>query len=102
MLRPRVAFLFFILMPALASAQGFRSSEIKEFMRRVHTKNCSCEKDTLMTLTLTCDTIHFGNGAKVYRLFNCNSIWTVFESPKGKRRFLSSLKSEFWGYDYRL
>lgn len=43
---------------------------------------------------ISCDTTLFENGSKLYRQFNCDSSWLIFESKDGLMRIIHSLDKE--------
>lgn len=54
-------------------------------------QNCQCDKDTLLSEIINCDTTKFENGATLYWSFNCDSSWLTFESLTHKKEVLFSL-----------
>ncbi len=54
-------------------------------------QNCKCDKDTLLSEVISCDTIRFNNKSSLYWTFNCDSSWLTFESPAHKRVIIFSL-----------
>jgi len=56
--------------------------------------NCGCDSIPLYNSIVSCDTIKFDNGAKLYRQFNCDSMWLTIENADRNKRILYSLKGE--------
>ncbi|MDI9309012.1 MAG: hypothetical protein QM535_02255 [Limnohabitans sp.] len=56
-------------------------------------QNCNCKSNPQLNEIITCKKTIFKNGAKLYRQFNCDSSWVVFEY-KNKKRILDSLDKE--------
>lgn len=54
-------------------------------------QNCSCKKLPKLNEIISCEKSTFNNGTKIYRQFNCDSSWLVFESKARKKRILFSL-----------
>jgi hypothetical protein len=57
-------------------------------------QNCGCNKQRQLNEIISCKKTIFKNGAKIYRQFNCDSSWVVFESKAAKKKILFSLDKE--------
>ena len=55
-------------------------------------QNCICEIKPELNEIISCKKTIFKNGAKIYREFNCDSSWVVFENKK--KKILFSLDKE--------
>lgn len=55
-------------------------------------QNCSCKTQPKLNEIISCKKTIFKNGAKIYRQFNCDSSWLVFESKAKKKKILFSLE----------
>jgi hypothetical protein len=47
-------------------------------------RNCSCKTQPELNEIISCKKTLFKNGAKIYRQFNCDSSWVVFENKNKK------------------
>jgi hypothetical protein len=54
--------------------------------------HCTCESDTSLGSIISCDTIVFSNGSKLFRQFNCDSSWLTFEDRRMQKRVFYSLQ----------
>ncbi|HUM50269.1 MAG TPA: hypothetical protein PK431_00590 [Chitinophagales bacterium] len=54
---------------------------------------CKCEDDSLLINIVSCDTILFTNKSILYRQFNCDSSWLMFENKEGNKKLLYSLQA---------
>ena len=52
-------------------------------------ENCNCEDNPDLKDYISCEETVFSNGAKIYRQFNCDSSWLVFENQKIKKSIFS-------------
>ncbi len=57
-------------------------------------QNCSCKEQPQLNEIISCEKTTFKNGAKIYRQFNCDSSWLVFESKAKKKKILFSLDKD--------
>lgn len=57
-------------------------------------QNCKCKSNPILNEIITCKKTIFKNGAKIYRQFNCDSSWVVFESKYKKKKILDALQGE--------
>jgi hypothetical protein len=57
-------------------------------------QNCSCITKPNLNEIISCKKTTFKNGAKIYRQFNCDSSWIVFEDKNKKKKTLFSLDKE--------
>lgn len=57
-------------------------------------QNCSCKKKNQLNEIISCEKTIFKNGAKIYRQFNCDSSWLVFENKAKKKKILFSLDKD--------
>jgi hypothetical protein len=53
--------------------------------------NCSCKNNPLLKEIISCDTIFFNNGSKLYRQFNCDSSWLTFENKNKVKKIMASM-----------
>jgi hypothetical protein len=51
---------------------------------------------------ISCDTVTFKNKARLFRQFNCDSSWLVFESESGQKKTLYSIEKDFIEFTERL
>lgn len=69
---------------------------------RGFTQQCNCkEKPELMNI-ISCDTIVLKNQSKLYRQYNCDSSWLLFEGKSGKKKILYSLEKDYIELSHRL
>jgi hypothetical protein len=64
--------------------------------------NCFCDKDSLISESVSCDTVTLSNKALLYYQLNCDTIWLTLEIPNKKKIVLFSMGTELAGYNYRL
>lgn len=64
-------------------------------------ENCNCEENPELKDIISCEETVFSNGAKIYRQFNCDSSWIVFEN-KNLKRNIQSLEKELIELTHRL
>ncbi|WP_344823988.1 hypothetical protein [Chryseobacterium ginsenosidimutans] len=57
-------------------------------------QNCSCATTPNLNEIISCEKTTFKNGAKIYRQFDCNSSWLIFEDKNKKKKTLFSLDKE--------
>ncbi|MFH7002505.1 hypothetical protein [Flavobacterium bizetiae] len=57
-------------------------------------QNCSCKEKPQLNEIISCEKTIFKNGAKIYRQFNCDSSWLVFENKAKKKKILFSLDKD--------
>lgn len=72
-----------------------------ESKKKIQLKNCNCEEFPELNDFISCDTTIFTNGAKIYRRFNCDSSWLVFENKNIKKN-IYSLEKELMDLTHRL
>ncbi|MES2864463.1 MAG: hypothetical protein V4666_10120 [Bacteroidota bacterium] len=60
-----------------------------ESPKTTHSKNCNCDENHDLKDYISCEETVFSNGAKIYRQFNCDSSWLVFENKKIKKSIFS-------------
>lgn len=58
-------------------------------------QNCSCKTQPEFSKIISCEKTIFKNGAKIYREFNCDSSWVIFESKNNKKKIIFSLNKAF-------
>ena len=69
-------------------------------------QHCDCEHKPRLKEAVSCDIVTFANQAKLYRQYNCDSSWLVFETRTGQKKILYSLEKDFielterLGYQY--
>jgi hypothetical protein len=54
-------------------------------------QDCLCKNDSLLTDIISCDTISFDHGVKLYWSFNCDSSWLTHKNSQGKKTIIFSL-----------
>jgi len=54
-------------------------------------QTCNCDDDSLLNEIISCDTIHFENGAELYWNFNCDSSWLTLLTPTRSKQIIFSL-----------
>lgn len=64
-------------------------------------ENCNCEENPELKDIISCEETVFSNGAKIYRQFNCDSSWIVFDN-KNLKRNIYSLEKELIDLTHRL
>jgi len=69
--------------------------------KKYQLKNCNCEENPELKDYISCEEAVFSNGAKIYRQFNCDSSWLVFENKKIKKN-IYSLEKEMIEYTHKL
>jgi hypothetical protein len=52
--------------------------------------------------TVSCDTTHFSNNAKLYWQYNCDKIWLTLENVDGQKTVIDEVPVELYSYTYRL
>ncbi|WP_157510455.1 hypothetical protein [Flavobacterium frigidarium] len=57
-------------------------------------QNCICITRPELNEIISCEKTIFKNGAKIYREFNCDSSWVIFESESKKKKILFSLDKD--------
>ena len=65
-------------------------------------KPCFCEKDSLMSEAVNCDTIFLKNHSKLYWQLNCNRIWLTLENAKKTKIVIDEPDVNLYEYTYRL
>lgn len=65
-------------------------------------QNCYCCKQPQLNEIISCKKTILKNGAKIYRQFNCDSSWIVFENKATKKKILFSLHKELIDLTERL
>lgn len=65
-------------------------------------KTCFCEKDSLMSEAVNCDTIFLKNHSKLYWQLNCNRIWLTLENAKKTKIVIDEPDVNLYEYTYRL
>ena len=63
--------------------------EKSNFTKKNQLENCNCEENTELKDYISCKETVFSNGAKIYRQFNCDSSWLVFENKNHKKNLYS-------------
>lgn len=63
---------------------------------------CACNRDSLWTANINCDTTYLKDHSFLYYQFNCDSSWLTIENKTGKKKVLCSIDYELSGYTYRL
>jgi len=67
---------------------------------------CSCDSNLRLKDEISCKSILFHNKARLYRQYNCDSSWMVFQSKIGRKKILDSSVNELvdltgrLGYSY--
>lgn len=64
-------------------------------------KVCNCEDNLQLADYISCDETLFSNGAKIYRQFNCDSSWLVFQNINYKK-IIFSLDKQMIEYTHKL
>lgn len=64
-------------------------------------KNCNCEDNHQLTDYISCHETFFSNGARIYRQFNCDSSWLVFQNNNHKK-IIYSLEKQMIEYTHKL
>lgn len=64
-------------------------------------ENCNCKEFPELKDLISCEETVFSNGAKIYRQFNCDSSWLVFENQNLKKN-IYSLDKELIDLTYKL
>ncbi len=64
-------------------------------------KDCNCEGNLQLAEYISCDETLFSNGAKIYRQFNCDSSWLVFQN-KNYKKIIYSLEKQMIEYTNKL
>ena len=64
-------------------------------------KACFCEKDSLMSEAVNCDTIFLKNHSKLYWQLNCNRIWLTLENAKKTKIVIDEPDVNLYQYTYR-
>jgi len=72
-----------------------------DFTNKFQLENCNCEENPELKDYISCKETVFSNGAKIYRQFNCDSSWLVFENKKIKKN-IYSLEKELIDLTHRL
>jgi hypothetical protein len=75
--------------------------EKSDFTNKFQLENCNCEENPELKDYISCKETVFSNGAKIYRQFNCDSSWLVFENKKIKKN-IYSLEKELIDLTHRL
>ncbi|WP_298116792.1 hypothetical protein [Flavobacterium sp.] len=57
----------------------------------IFSQNCSCKTQPELSKIISCEKTIFKNGTKIYREFNCDSSWVIFETKNNKKKILFSL-----------
>ena len=70
------------------------NSYAQQIYQATKKKNCNCKIKPNLNEVISCDTIVFKNGSKLYRQFNCDSSWLTFKS-KSNSKVLYSLEKPF-------
>jgi hypothetical protein len=63
--------------------------------------NCNCEENPQLGDVISCDETLFSNGAKIYRQYNCDSSWVVFQN-KNYKKIIYSLEKQMIEYTHKL
>lgn len=63
---------------------------------------CSCKTQPNLNEIISCEKTILKNGAKIYRQFNCDSSWVIFESKNKNKKVLFSLDKDLIEYTGRL
>lgn len=63
--------------------------------------DCNCEDNLQLAEYVSCDETLFSNGAKIYRQFNCDSSWLVFQN-KNYKKIIYSLEKQMIEYTHKL
>lgn len=64
-------------------------------------KPCFCEKDSLMSEAVNCDTIFLKNHSKLYWQLNCIRIWLTIENAKKTKIVIDEPDVNLYQYTYR-
>lgn len=64
-------------------------------------ENCNCEESPKLKDYISCEETVFSNGAKIYRQYNCDSSWVVFQN-KNLKKNIYSLEKELVEYTHKL
>jgi hypothetical protein len=64
-------------------------------------KDCNCKDNLQLADYISCDETLFSNGAKIYRQFNCDSSWLVFQN-KNYKKIIYSLDKQMIEYTHKL
>jgi hypothetical protein len=54
-------------------------------------QDCLCKNDSLLADMISCDTIFFDRGVKLYWNYNCDSSWLTYKNSQGKKTIMFSL-----------
>ena len=71
--------------------ENIKYNSVNEMVKKSHSEknlqleNCNCEENPELSDYISCKETVFSNGAKIYRQFNCDSSWLVFENKKVKK-----------------
>ncbi|MFT3793903.1 hypothetical protein [Flavobacterium sp.] len=60
------------------------------FLSQIMIAQCRCDSLPDLQELLSCKPTLFKNGAKIYRQYDCDSSWLVFENPQKVKRLLTS------------
>lgn len=75
--------------------ENIKYNSVNEMVKKSHSEknlqleNCNCEENPELSDYISCKETVFSNGAKIYRQFNCDSSWLVFENKKVKKSIFS-------------
>lgn len=72
-----------------------------DLTKKYQLANCNCEENPELKDYISCEETVFSNGAKIYRQFNCDSSWLVFEN-KNLKKNIYSLDKELIEYTHKL
>jgi hypothetical protein len=81
--------MFGILIGCNSNSEMKAVSEHKTVKNIIQSENCNCEENKELKDYISCKETVFRNGAKIYRQFNCDSSWLVFENKKIKKNIYS-------------
>lgn len=69
--------------------------------KKYQLENCNCIENPELKDYIFCKETVFSNGAKIYRQFNCDSSWLVFEN-KNLKKNIYSLEKQMIEYTHKL
>lgn len=72
-----------------------------ESTKTPHSENCNCDENPGLKDYISCEETIFSNGAKIYRQYNCDSSWVVFEN-KNLKKNIYSLEKQLIEYTHKL
>lgn len=85
-----IQFIFFLFLSILIGCNSKNNNQeiskkdsSKVIVKKLNSsKNCNCDENPKLKDLISCDTTVFTNGAKIYRQYNCDSSWLVFQNKK--------------------